>query len=72
MSSVLGRPRFIEKEDIVHFLKIIDTLSSFESDQRLIRGYGAFTKEEIETFPDKTFIKVKCWLEDTFGLPSSQ
>jgi hypothetical protein len=29
----------------------------------MIRGYGAFTKEEVETFPDPSLVKMRAWLK---------
>ncbi len=53
----------ITSEDITHYLEINERLNKFEAAQRHIRGYGTFTTEEIEAFPDPVYIKVKEWLE---------
>lgn len=51
-------------EQIKAFLAVFDKLTTFEVGIRHTRGYGAFTQEEIGSFPIPGVKKVRDWLEE--------
>ena len=51
------------KEEITKFLNIFNALSTFESNQFLFRGYGAFDRKEV-VMPIPSVVKVMQWLEN--------
>jgi hypothetical protein len=48
-------------EEIKRFLEVFDTLCQFEALSRKVRGYGAFSEDEI---PSPEVIKVCNWLKE--------
>jgi hypothetical protein len=51
-------------ETIEEFLSIIDKVCSFEAQQYKIRGYGAFTKQERDLFPNPSVVEVIQYLKE--------
>lgn len=51
------------KDEMREFLDVFDRLAVFEANVRSFRGYGAFSKEEEEAFPNASVVRVCEWLK---------
>lgn len=51
------------KEEIKEFLENYLRLEKFEGQHRLIRNWGAYSKEEMDKWPNEALVKTRQWLE---------
>lgn len=53
------------REDIAEAIDVIEKLCNFEGSMRLLRGYGAFLKEDL---PSRPLVNVLEWLRELAGV----
>lgn len=51
-------------QTIEEFLFILDKLCRFDIDQYKIRGYGCFSKQERDSFPNPSVVEVVTYLKE--------